>query len=179
MDLPDDIESEIASYLARELGERGPGRIRAADLRALGERIVDGVPMQVWAFPSIDGEGWATVEPMGDSYCIGLTRPPRGAPAGGYRLRAETEGGKPPLTLSLDPLDSGLYGTSSDVRFTTAGGQVLMLGAEVALVDGSEELSLSILAEDEVVLAVRACLPCVVMWAGCVIRVSRDDAGPA
>ena len=41
MKQPANLETQIADYLAREFGEHEPGRIRAADLRALGERVVE------------------------------------------------------------------------------------------------------------------------------------------
>ncbi|MCU0841463.1 MAG: hypothetical protein MUC79_07065 [Thiobacillaceae bacterium] len=176
MDLPDDIENKIADYLAREFGEHGAGRIRAADLRPLGERVIDGVPMRVWSFPSINGEMWATVQPLGESYCIGMTSPPR-AEAGGerYRLRIETEGRGSPLSVDLEPLDAGLYGTVSDVGFTAPNGQSFLISAEVARVDGVDDLTLSILADDEVVLGIRARPPCVIAWSGCLVRVGREE----
>jgi hypothetical protein len=173
---PDGLETQIADYLAREFGEHGPGRIRAADLRALGERVVDGVPMRVWAFPTSRGEMWATVEPMGDSFSIGMTHPrPSPDSRQRYHLRLETEGDDASRTLALEPLDTGLYGTASDVAFHAPDGQALLLSAEVALIDGGEELYLAILAEDEVVLGVRARLPCVIAWSGCLIHVACGD----
>lgn len=176
MNQPADLETAIADYLAREFGEHGPSRIRAADLRALGERVIDGVPMRVWAFPTSRGEMWATVEPMGESYSIGMTHPrPSSDSCPRYHLRLETEGDGAPRTLALEPLDIGLYGTASDVDFHAPDGQALLLSAEVALVDGGEELSLAILAEDEVVLGVRARLPCAIAWSGCLIHVGCGD----
>lgn len=176
MQLPGDIETQIADYLACEFGEEGPGRIRAADLRALGERMIDGVPMQVWAFPTSGGEMWATVEPIGDSYCIGMTHPPATPDAQHrYHLRLEMEGDEAPRTIALGPLDVGLYGTASDLGFVAPDGQALRLSAEVAPADGFPELSLAILAEDELVLGVRARLPCVISWSGCLIHVGSGD----
>jgi hypothetical protein len=176
MPLPADLETAIADYLAREFGEHGPGRISAADLRALGERVIDGGPMRVWAFPTSRGDLWATVEPMGDSYCIGMTHP-RASSDGHqrYHLRLETEGDEGPRTLALEPLDIGLYGTASDVGFVAPDGRTRLLSAEVGLVDGGAELSLAILAKDEVVLGVRARLPCVIAWSGCLIEVACGD----
>ena len=76
VNLPDDIAVQIAEYLAREFAEHGAGRISAADLQPLGERVIDEAPMQVWSFPTTHGPLWATVGQEGDSCCIGMMKPP-------------------------------------------------------------------------------------------------------
>lgn len=119
---------------------------------------------------------WATVEPTGESYSIGITNPPRPEAGGArYRLRIETEGMASPQIVGLQPLDAGLYGTASDLGFTAPDGQSLLIGAEAALVDGLEDLTPSLLAEDEVVLGIRARLPGVIAWPGCLVRVGREE----
>lgn len=66
MELPEDIEEKISSYLNLEFGESA---IEASQLIYLGSSN----SVFYWHFPSTDNKCWATVEPFEDSFLISLT----------------------------------------------------------------------------------------------------------
>ena len=86
--LPPDVQEEIIDYLHRELGESGddPEAIRAQDVQYAGEHEIGERFIHFWHFPWGQDRAWVTVEPMDDSYCLGLSsRDPKAERA--YRSR--------------------------------------------------------------------------------------------
>ncbi len=75
MNLPQDIEAQIINYLHLEFGEDAddPNSLKESQLRYEGEFLYDGVPTHFWWFPCTTEQCWATVEPMEESYCVGMT----------------------------------------------------------------------------------------------------------
>lgn len=76
--LPENIATEIASYLRLEYGERSQDKasLKEHDLVYEGDFVLDGVPTQFWRYPTWDGFAWATVERFENSYCLGMTDVP-------------------------------------------------------------------------------------------------------
>lgn len=75
MNLPKDIETQIVGYLNLEFGEapEDSESLKESELRYEGEFMLDGTPTHFWWFPCTSEQCWATVEPMDESYCIGMT----------------------------------------------------------------------------------------------------------
>ncbi|MEW5837312.1 MAG: hypothetical protein AB1717_00555 [Pseudomonadota bacterium] len=78
VELPENIATEIASYLRLEYGERSQDKasLKEHDLLYEGEFVLDGVPTRFWRYPTRDGFAWATVERYESSYCLGMTDTP-------------------------------------------------------------------------------------------------------
>lgn len=166
MKLPEHIEQDIVDYLRREFGEVGTGAIGIADLTPLGIRRVAGVALHVWQFPTSTGPMWATVEPDGDSYCIGLSMPADAPEETRPVLRVHC--GLATRETPLAELDAGLYGAEAELA--PPGRSPVMLSVEV-MTQGRPAVVLAILDGDDSLLDLRAGLPFTLVWADCHIDV--------
>ena len=78
--LPDDIEKQILDYLHLEYGEDpgDSGSLELADIKYVGEKLVEGVVQHCWSYPSLKDDMWATVQLYEDgTYCIGMAPIPK------------------------------------------------------------------------------------------------------
>ena len=75
MELPQDIENKILEYLHLEYGEdpNSDNSLKLEDITYEKEYEIEGVLVHYFNYKSRSGRTWATVEPFGDSYCIGMT----------------------------------------------------------------------------------------------------------
>jgi len=75
MVLPSDIKNQILEYLHLEYGEDPDNEtsLGLEDIGYEGEFEIKGKLIHYFNYKSSSGRTWATVEPYGDSYCIGMT----------------------------------------------------------------------------------------------------------
>ncbi len=75
MELPADIQKQILDYLHLEYGEDAsdPSSLKLSEISYDGLHEINGVPTHFFKYESRSGRNWATVEPHGDSYLIGMT----------------------------------------------------------------------------------------------------------
>src|SRR5438132_786398 len=73
--LPPEINEEIIEYLHRELGESidDSESLNVQDLQYAGEYEMNHMLIHFWHFPWGKDRAWVIVEPMADSYCLGLS----------------------------------------------------------------------------------------------------------
>lgn len=67
--------NDIVAYLHLEYGETpyAHGALKAADLKYVGQYMLDGWPTHFWWYPTNQEPCWATVFLMDDVPCIGMT----------------------------------------------------------------------------------------------------------
>lgn len=133
MDLPVGIEQEILEYLHLEYGEdaNDPSSLKLEDIQYDGLFDVAGTPTHYFKY----GERkWATIEPFGDSYVIGMTtRTP--APITKkdlYKsLRISFPDGTPSFYIDLESRGNGCFGFSGYREVTLPSNTTIRVLVEV------------------------------------------------
>ena len=136
MELPVDIKDRILEYLHLEYGEdsNDPNALTLEQISYEGEYEIHGVNVHYFKYESSSGRNWATVEPYGDSYAIGMTSksptPVRKREI--YRsIRIEnTEDGEI-VNLDLEDRGGGCYGFSNFKEIAFRNGKTFQLLTEV------------------------------------------------
>lgn len=134
MGLPAGIEQEILEYLHLEYGEEpdAPSSLKPGEITYDGLYDMAGKPTHYFKY----GERkWATVEPFGDSYVIGMTtRPPYPITKKNlYKsLRISFPDDTPPITIELESRGHGNYGFSRYRDVTLPDGTTIAILVEVS-----------------------------------------------
>lgn len=118
MDLPDGIEKEVLDYLHLEYSEdaNDPSSLKLEEISYDGVYDVSGVPTHYFKYASSSGLNWATVQPYGGSYLIGMTSssPKPISKTRIYRfVRIESADGRFEQKIKLESWGSGCYGFSN------------------------------------------------------------------
>lgn len=137
MELPDNIETEILEYLHLEYGEdpNDPSSLKLDEITYDGLYDVSGVPVHYFKYASRSGRSWATVEPFGDSYVIGMTtNSPKPLKKSQIYNHLEIENPESSFSesLELESWGDGCYGFSDYKEIKLPNGSSFKLLAEVS-----------------------------------------------
>lgn len=137
MELPDGIEKEILEYLHLEYGEdpNDSSSLKLDEISYDGLYEVAGVQTHYFKYVSSSGLNWATVQPYGDSYLIGMTssNPKPISKNRIYRsVRVESSDGRFDQKIKLESWGNGCYGFSNYKNLTINEDTTLKLLVEVS-----------------------------------------------
>ncbi len=153
MELPENIEKEVLEYLHLEYGEdsKDPSSLKLDEITHDGIYEVSGVPVHYFKYASSSGRNWATVEPYGDSYVIGMTTslPTPLSKAQIYnRLNVESLDNNYTESFELEYWGDGCYGFSDYREIKLPNGSAFKLLAEVSSHSAPVGVTLSIIEGD-------------------------------
>lgn len=148
MDIPEGIKKEIVSYVRLEFGEDSsdPDALQESDLKYEGEFIINGVPTHYWRCGDTS-RTWATVEPFGDSYCLGMTS---SSPKPVFKknlyshLEVEEVPGKVSERIELQSFGDRAVGLPSYKEVCLSDGEVVEVLAEAHLENSPVSVTVSI-----------------------------------
>jgi hypothetical protein len=153
MELPENIEKEILDYLHLEYGEdpKHPSSLKLDEIKYDGLYEVSGVPIHYFKYASRSGRNWATVEPYGDSYLIGMTASspkPLSKTQIYNQLNVESLDNNYTETFELESWGEGCYGFSDYREIELPNGSTFKLLAEVSSYSVPVGVTLSIIEGD-------------------------------
>jgi len=154
MELPDGIEKEILEYLHLEYGEdpSDDASLKLEDIVYEGLYDVSGIPTHYWRYAPEGKRRWATVEPFGDSYAIGMTtNTPTPIVKGDLYKTVEIEAIDDSgfsQSLPLESWGEGSYGFSDYKEISIPGGEKLQILAEAHSNSAPPSVTLSIKEAD-------------------------------
>ena len=148
MDIPQGIEKEIVSYIRLECGEKDsdPNALQESDLVYEGEFEIEGIPTHYWRCGS-ESRTWATVEPFGDSYCLGMTSssPIPVKKSNLYRfLKLEDLSGGVSESIPLEAFGEGAMGLPNYQEITLGKGETIAVLAEAQTYSAPPAVTISI-----------------------------------
>lgn len=161
---PMDIEQDLVEYLRLEYGEddKDPDALQASDLTYAGSRDEGAVTVHYWEYPASAGKRWVTAEFDGELWSLSMVRigPDGKQPSTReafrtltvrFSCRSKDQQKLPRLRLNLDEMPGGGF----PMRFPS--GEEVFVYAELYLSNDNQPpgLSLQLLQEDEILLAVR------------------------
>ena len=153
MELPLDIEKQILEYLHLEYGE-DPGAsdsLNIEDISYEGEFEINGISTHYFKYASSTGRTWATVEPFGDSYCLGMTSstPKPITKSEIYKeIHVKSLETNDKLKLELESWGEGCFGFSDYKKIELSGKIQFELLAEVSSHSSPPAVTVSIIDGD-------------------------------
>ena len=157
MELPQNIRKEILDYLHLEYGESsgGTGALAIDDIEYEGLFEIGGIRTHYFRYKTTRGHEWATVEPYGDSYCLGITsntpKPVQKTKIYDHVIIEQIDFDEI-LILELENWGSGCFGLSDFIQLKLPSGVDIRLLVEVSahttptavrvdIIDGAQEIS--------------------------------------